>query len=173
MSRPDQIRLADPIAPKNAFGSIALIGFIVSFVGCGAIVGYVFGPDPWYSALLKPTWHPPSWIFGPVWTILYITMAIALWLVLRERSVDQGLRARAIWLFGIQFSLNLLWTPIFFGFHQPFLAFIEICLLWIFLLGTLLSFGKIQALAGYLLAPYLIWCTFALVLNGTLWLMNA
>lgn len=173
MSRQDQLSSPGKIQPKNTFGPIALIGLIVLFVGCGATLSFLFQPDTWYSALLKPTWQPPSWIFGPVWTALYIIMAVAVWLVLRETNVDAAVRMRAMWLFGIQFLLNLLWTPIFFGLHRPLLAFIEICLLWMFLLSALLSFGKIRALSGYLLAPCLIWCTFALVLNGTLWLMNS
>lgn len=152
---------------------IALVGWILLLVGLGAAVGIVFDPNGWYADLLKPTWNPPSWVFGPVWTLLYIAMAVALWLVRRELDVDGLLRQRAVALFAIQFLLNLAWTPLFFGLHSPGLAFAEICLLWIVLLWTMLMFGRIRALAGYLLLPYLLWVSFALVLTGTIWLMNA
>lgn len=154
-------------------GWLALVGWILLLMALGASAGMLFGPDAWYAALLKPTWNPPSWLFGPVWTLLYASMAVALWLVRREPDTDRGLRRRALSLFAIQFGLNLAWTPIFFGLRSPGLAFAEICLLWIALLTTLLTFGRVRSLAGYLLLPYLLWVSFALVLNGTIWLMNS
>ncbi|MEQ1512034.1 MAG: TspO/MBR family protein [Lysobacteraceae bacterium] len=156
--------------PRN--GWFALAGWILLLVGMGAVVGIVFDPNGWYADLLKPTWNPPSWLFGPVWTLLYIAMAVALWLVRREPDIEEPLRQRAVALFAIQFLLNLAWTPLFFGLHSPGLAFLEICVLWIALLWTMLMFGRIRALAGYLLLPYLLWVSFALVLTGTIWLMN-
>jgi translocator protein len=156
--------------PRN--GWLALAGWILLLAGMGAVVGIVFDPNGWYADLLKPTWNPPSWLFGPVWTLLYIAMAAALWLVRREPDIDEDLRQRAVALFAIQFLLNLAWTPLFFGLHSPGLAFLEICVLWIALLWTMLMFGRIRALAGYLLLPYLLWVSFALVLTGTIWLMN-
>jgi len=165
-----------PIVISNATphrdGWFALAGWIFLLVGCGATMGGLFAPDAWFAALLKPTWNPPSWLFGPVWTVLYISMAVALWLVRREPE-SEGMRKRALVLFVIQFALNLLWTPLFFGLHSPGLAFVEICLLWIALLSTMLAFGRVRPLAGYLLLPYLLWVSFALVLNGTIWLMNS
>ena len=152
---------------------IALVGWILLLVGLGAAVGIVFDPNGWYADLLKPTWNPPPWVFGPVWTLLYIAMAVALWLVRRELDADGPLRQRAVALFAIQFLLNLAWTPLFFALHSRGLAFAEICLLWIVLLWTMLMFGRVRALAGYLLLPYLLWVSFALVLTGTIWLMNA
>lgn len=154
-------------------GPLALVGWIVLLVGLGAITGVMFGPGEWYAALLKPTWNPPSWLFGPVWTLLYISMAVSLWLVRREPDGDDLMRQRALALFAIQFLLNLAWTPLFFGLHSPGLAFVGICLLWIALLSTMLTFGRVRALSGYLLLPYLLWVSFALVLNGTIWLMNS
>ena len=161
------------IAVRPREGWFALLGWILLLVGLGALAGVLFAPNGWYAALLKPTWNPPSWLFGPVWTLLYMTMAVALWLVRREPDVDEVLRQRAIALFAIQFLLNLAWTPLFFGLHSPGLAFAEICLLWVALLSTMLTFGRVNALAGYLLLPYLLWVSFALVLNGTIWLMNS
>lgn len=167
-----------PVAPpeavirRNRDGGVALAGWIVLMVGLGAASGVLFGPDAWYGTLLKPTWNPPSWLFGPVWTALYVSMAFALWLVRRESDIDEPARRRAQALFAVQFLLNLAWTPLFFALHSPGLAFVDICLLWIALLSTMLAFGRVRPLAGYLLLPYLLWVSFALVLNGTIWLMN-
>jgi benzodiazapine receptor len=164
--------LPEIATPPPRGGWLALAGWILLLAGMGAVVGIVFDPNGWYADLLKPTWNPPSWLFGPVWTLLYIAMAVALWLVRREPDIDEALRQRAVALFAIQFLLNLAWTPLFFGLHSPGLAFLEVCVLWIALLWTMLMFGRIRALAGYLLLPYLLWVSFALVLTGTIWLMN-
>lgn len=157
--------------PKD--GWLALVGWILLLVGLGAGTGVLFDPDAWYRVLLKPTWNLPSWLFGPVWTALYVSMAVALWLVRREPETDEPSRQRALALFAVQFLLNLAWTPLFFGLHSPGLAFLEICVLWVALLSTMLAFGRVRALAGYLLLPYLLWVSFALILNGTIWLMNS
>lgn len=154
-------------------GWLALLGWMLLLVGLGSAAGIVFGPDDWYAELLKPTWNPPAWLFGPVWAVLYLLMALALWLVRRERETDNGVRHHALALFAIQFLLNMAWTPLFFGLHSPGLAFAEICVLWIALLSTMRAFGRVRALSGYLLLPYLLWVSFALVLNGTIWLMNS
>jgi translocator protein len=160
-------------SPSPRDGWLALVGWLLLLMGLGASAGMLFGPDAWYATLLKPTWNPPPWLFGPVWTLLYASRAVALWMVRREPENDAGLRRRALLLFSIQFVLNLAWTPIFFGLRSPGLAFVEICLLWIALLMTLLTFGRLRSLAGYLMLPYLLWVSFALVLNGTIWLMNS
>ena len=153
-------------------GAWALIGLIVLIAAGGSAMGFLFAPNDWYRDLLKPTWNPPAWLFGPVWSTLYAMMAIALWLILRDRSAAPKLRSQALWLFAAQYALNLAWTPLFFGLCSAGAAFLEICALWIVLLWTALTFGRIRPLAGYLLAPYLLWVSFALVLNGTIWLMN-
>lgn len=173
-SRPPVV-LPEPAEPaaQPRDGWLALVGWILLLVGLGATSGGLFGPDAWYAALLKPTWNPPSWVFGPVWTLLYAMMAVALWVVRREPESEDGLRRRAQILFAIQFALNMAWTPLFFELHSPGLAFAEICLLWGALLSTVLAFGRVRPLAGYLLLPYLLWVSFALVLNGTIWLMNS
>lgn len=151
---------------------LTLVAWMSLLLGLGAGTGALFAPDAWYEALLKPTFNPPPWLFGPVWSVLYLTMAVALWLVRRDRDAGPDLRRRATALFALQFALNLSWTPLFFGLHSPGLAFVDICLLWIALLTTMLVFGRVRPLAGYLLLPYLLWVSFALVLNGTIWLMN-
>lgn len=151
---------------------LALAGWIALTLGLGVGVGLLFGPDAWFTALLKPTWNPPGWLFAPVWTLLYILMGVSVWIVRSQPDVPRALVAQAMRLFWLQLALNLLWTPIFFGLHRPWLAFAEICLLWIAVLYTALMFGRIRAIAGYLMIPYGLWVSFALVLNGTIWLMN-
>lgn len=155
---------------RPGFIALAVLGALI--LGLGSAMGLMFPPDDWFAGLLKPTWNPPSWLFGPVWTTLYLLMAVALWLVLRDTHRDPEARMRPLGLFLVQFVLNLAWTPLFFGMHSPMLAFVDICALWVTALATALAFGKVRALAGYLLVPYLLWISFALILNGTIWLMN-
>lgn len=156
-----------------AWSALHLVAWIFLMVGLGLASGLLFQPDDWFDALLKPTFQPPPALFGPVWTALYACMGIAVWRMQRQPDVDPTQRWRAFALFWAQLALNMLWSPLFFGAHSALLAFIDICLLWLTLLATLRVFGRIDPLAGYLLLPYLLWVTFALVLNGTIWLMNA
>ena len=161
---PDHLR---PAAGKPP-GVLVLAALIALILGLGSAMGLLFPPDAWYATLLKPTWNPPSWLFGPVWTALYILMAVALW----HTYAQPEDRVRPVGLFLVQFVLNLGWTPLFFGMQSPVLAFLDICALWVTALATALAFGKLRAMAGYLLVPYLLWISFALILNGTIWLMN-
>lgn len=154
-------------------GALALLGWVLLLVGMGAGSGMLFGPDAWFAALEKPAWNPPSWLFGPVWTTLYVMMALALWLVRREPEADDGRRKRAQVLFAVQFALNMAWTPMFFGLHSPGLALATICLLWMTLLATVLAFFKVRGVAGALLVPYLLWVSFATALNGAIWQLNS
>jgi translocator protein len=151
----------------------ALLGWVVFILGLGSATGFLFGPDAWFQALVKPIWNPPGWLFGPVWTMLYILMAISVWLVRKAPEVSTSDQRLAMRLFWLQLLLNLAWTPIFFGLHNPFFAFVIICLLWITVISTALAFSKISITASYLMVPYLLWLSFALVLNGTIWLLNA
>jgi translocator protein len=152
---------------------LALAGWITLVLGLGSGIGIFFGPDEWFQTIAKPTWNPPGWLFGPVWTVLYIMVGISVWLIQQRRDVSSAAKASAMRLFWIQLVLNLAWTPIFFGLHSPALAFVLICALWITIVLTISAFGKISTWAGYLLIPYLAWVSFALILNGTIWLMNA
>lgn len=126
--------------------------------------------DGWYSGLDKPPWTPPSWLFGPVWTVLYLMMAVAAWLVWREGGWRK--QARALGLFLLQWLLNALWTPLFFGMHRVGLACIEIILLWLVLAATMTSFWRVRKVAGILLVPYLAWVTLATALNFSIWRLN-
>jgi tryptophan-rich sensory protein len=125
----------------------------------------------WYAELQKPTWNPPDWVFGPVWTCLYLAMAVAAWLVWRERGLVGG--RLPLMLFALQLTLNAAWSALFFGWRSPGLAFAEVVLLWLAILATILAFGRTSRWAAALLVPYLAWVSFAAALNWTLWRMNA
>ncbi len=149
---------------------LALLGWLtVSF--SAAFVGTLFGPDQWYEALNKPSWTPPNWVFGPVWTTLYVMMAVAAWLVWQQGGFVRQRRALT-WYF-TQLALNAAWTPLFFGLQRPGIAFVEIVLLWVAISMTALAFHRVSRVAAWLLAPYLAWVSFAALLNFFLWRLNA
>ncbi len=125
----------------------------------------------WYATLNKPSFNPPNSIFAPVWITLYILMAVAAFLAWNKGLSVPGVTAALI-LFAVQLILNTLWSWIFFGWKQPFLAFIEILILWIMILATMIRFFKISIPAGILLIPYILWVSFASVLNFSLWRLN-
>ena len=148
------------------------LGYFAWLLLCfAAAAGAVFvSIDGWYAALHKPAWNPPDWVFGPAWSVLYILMATAAWLVWREGGWLA--QKRALGLFMVQWLLNALWTPLFFGSHLAGIAFFEIVLLWLMIALTLHAFWKVKTAAGLLLLPYLAWVTFASILNFTIWRMN-
>jgi len=148
---------------------LALVGWVLLCFGA-AVIGGLFMPGAWYAELKKPGWNPPAWIFGPVWTLLYLTMAIAAWLVWKRGGF--GAQRVALTLFLLQLLLNAFWSPFFFGLHQPGLAFADLLLLWLALLGTVAAFWKTHRPAGALLLPYLGWVTFAGALNFAIWRLN-
>lgn len=124
----------------------------------------------WYPTLVKPPWTPPDWVFGPVWTVLYVLMAVAAWLVWRERARDAI--GSALFLYDVQLALNVLWSALFFGMRSPGAGLIGIVALWAAIAGTLVAFWRIRRLAGWLLVPYLLWVSYAGGLNWTLWWLN-
>jgi benzodiazapine receptor len=143
------------------------------FVGvcvAAALSGVLFPPGRWYEGLRKPSWRPPNWLFGPAWTILYGTIAVAGWLVWREAGWAGA--AVPLTIYGIQLVLNAAWSGIFFGLKRMDLAFAELCLLWIAILATIVSFHTVEPSAAWLLVPYLCWVTFAGILNFTMWRLN-
>ncbi len=171
----DQSTAGQHGAQSKANPSLALrvVGLICWFFICfaAAATGGFVSVGDWYATLNKPSWNPPSWLFGPVWSVLYCMMAVAAWLVWckggwREQRIPLG-------LFLVQLALNALWTPLFFGFHLPGIAFAEMCLLWVMIILTVLAFWPVNRVAAILLVPYLAWVSFAAVLNFTLWRMNA
>jgi tryptophan-rich sensory protein len=124
----------------------------------------------WYAGLQKPSWNPPNWLFGPVWTVLYLAMGIALGIVWDSQH---PLKTKAMGIFALQFLLNLAWSSIFFGMQQIAWAFAEILLLLLAIAFCIYYFYKIKPLAGYLLFPYILWVSFATLLNGTIWYLNS
>ena len=149
---------------------LALVGFVVvAFIP--ASTGAFFMPGEWYARLAKPTWNPPNWIFGPVWTVLFLTIGVAAWLVWRRAGFSG---ARAAWaVFAAQLVFNGLWTCLFFGLHRPGLAMVDIVALWAAIAGTIALFFAIDRTAGAILVPYLLWVSFAMVLNFTIWRLNS
>ncbi len=135
-------------------------GFIGSFFTISSI-------GSWYSTLNKPFFNPPNWLFGPVWTFLYILMGISLYL-----AVKNGADKKTLIIFSQQLLLNTVWSILFFGLQNPFFAFIEIIILWLFIFLTILSFSKYSRLSAYLLLPYLFWVTFAAFLNSAIIYLN-
>lgn len=157
---------------KSAIDWFALPVFIaVSLVVAGVGAAMTLPAlDGWYNTLRKPDWMPPNWLFSWVWTVLYVLMAFAAWLVWRERR--WGGVSLPLTLFTVQLVLNVVWSDFFFVKHVPGIAFVEILFLWAAILATLLAFWQVRAVAGVLLVPYLLWVTFAAVLNYTVWQMN-
>ncbi len=146
---------------------IALALWILVSMSAG-FIGSRFPPGEWYEGINKPSWNPPGWIFGPVWTLLYILMGIAAWMVWKERGFSIP-----VYIFLGQLVLNTLWSYLFFGLNRPDLAFFEIAVLWILILCTMILFWKVRTTAGVLFIPYLLWVSFASVLNYTLWRLNS
>jgi len=124
----------------------------------------------WYAFINKPSFSPPNWLFAPAWSLLYILMAFAAFLIWKKR--DHSQTKPALMFYGIQLILNALWSIIFFGMHNPGLAFLEIIFLWSFILITLIKFYKINKTAGLLFIPYILWVSFASILNYAVWMLN-
>ncbi len=154
-----------------------IIAIVISELA--GIVGSVFTTpsiDGWYSGIVKPALNPPSWVFGPVWVTLFALMGIAAFLVWSAYSGATDDRKKgiktALTIFGIQLILNTIWSIIFFGFHSPFGAFIEIIFLWLAIVATIVAFARISKPAAWLLGPYIIWVSFAIYLNYSIWILN-
>jgi len=131
------------------------------------VAGVTSPPGDWYASLSKPEWTPPGWIFGPVWTALYLTMAVSAWLVWKRLGWSH-----VLWIYLAQLLLNAAWTPIFFGAREIGWAFAVIVAMWVAILLTLVAFMRVSKTGGWMLVPYLAWVSFAAVLNFTLWRMN-
>ena len=150
--------------------------FLIAVVGC-ELVGLLATPftinaiPSWYQFLNKPPFSPPNWIFAPVWIILYFMMGVSVYLILIENTKKKAVK-NGLLFFSIQLFLNFIWSLIFFGLKNPLLAFIEIIFLWIFILLSIIKFYKINNTASYLLIPYLLWVSFASVLNLSIILLN-
>lgn len=150
--------------------------YAVAALGCNAvgIIGSVFTVNKiptWYAALEKPFFSPPNWVFGPVWTLLYTLMGIAVAIIWESKRGNK--RDHALAWFGTQLALNAVWTPIFFGAQRLDVAFLVIVAMVVAIIGTIISFKKISKPAAWMLVPYLAWVSFATTLNFALWTLNA
>ena len=158
---------------KNAKNALGLTFALLTCYGAAALGGlFTSGSvQDWYQTLAKPSWNPPGWVFGPVWTVLYGMMAVSVWLVWLERPRRPVVVP--ILLFAVQLVFNAAWSPLFFGLHLPGFAFADIVLLWLALVVTVYMFLKQRPAAGLLLIPYLLWVSFAATLNFAIWRLNA
>lgn len=150
---------------------IGLIGWLVLCFAASAIgaFGSMAAPS-FYASLVQPIWVPPAWLFGPVWTALYTLMAISAWLIWRQGGFKQ--QRGPLSLFLLQLVINALWSWLFFAWQQGMWSFIDIMILWVLIVLTIWIFWRVSKLAGMLLMPYLLWVSFAAVLNFYMWQLN-
>ncbi len=151
----------------------ALLCFLLVTFAAAAIGSFATFPNvkDWYPTLAKPSWTPPGWLFGPVWSVLYVAMAIAGWRAWRACADRTAARA-VLLLYGAQLGCNALWSVLFFGVRRPGLALFDIALLWLLLAVLLVRLWKVDRAAGLLWAPYLAWVSFAAALNASIWWLN-
>jgi translocator protein len=153
---------------KNKFLSFLLFALITySSSVIGGLVTVSF-KEPWYSLINKPSFNPPSWIFAPVWTTLYLMMTIAIWLFWHSKNRDMN----TIYIYFIHIIFNTTWSIIFFGLHKIFFALFVLLLLICLIIILILRFKRVNMLSFYLMIPYLLWCCYALILNFSLFLLN-
>jgi translocator protein len=153
---------------------VKIIVCVLSCISIGYLSGIVTQTSvaTWYPTLVKPSFNPPNWAFPIAWSLLYTFMGVAAGLVWARMDYDMELVKKALVFFVIQLALNSLWSFLFFGLKNPMLALIEIVLLWLMIYETYIKFKKIDKFAGFLFIPYLLWVTFAGVLNGNIWWLN-
>jgi benzodiazapine receptor len=152
---------------------LASVMVLMGFIGAcllASTTGAIFRPGDWYEQLKKPSWRPPNWVFAPAWAVLYLTIAVSGWLVWRTAGFAGATLPLIVYF--VQLVLNAAWSAIFFGMRRPDLAVVEIILLWLSIVATIAAFHAVNALAAWLLLPYLAWVTFAGALNFTVWRMN-
>ncbi len=154
------------------FNWVKLVVSVLFTVGIGSLGGiFTISEIPgWYAGLQKPSFNPPNWLFGPVWTILYLLMGISFYLIWKQPV--STLRNVGLTLFVIQFILNFFWSILFFNQHLIATAFLEMVFMWIFILLTIIWFAKLSPTAAWLLVPYLCWVSFATVLTAAIWKLN-
>jgi tryptophan-rich sensory protein len=149
-----------------------IVSIIIVFIA-GAIGSIFTSPQitTWYAALVKPSWAPPNWVFGPVWTTLYVLIGVALFLVWREGVNRKDVKI-ALLVFAVQLILNILWSVIFFGFNSLLGGLLTVIILWIAILANIIVFYKVSKPAGLLLVPYIVWVSIASYLNYSVYLLN-
>lgn len=165
------LRIADPARRGGWRTPVLIVLGVAATASAGAMASIRAGE--FYGMLVKPAWAPPAKVFSPVWTTLFVLMAIAAWLAWRGRPRGRRQDPRpALWLFTLQLVLNALWSWIFFAWHRGALALVEVCVLWLAILLTLIQFWRLRPLAGALLVPYLLWVSFATALTAAVWRLN-
>lgn len=164
------LSIDQPAPPSVARQALALAGWLALCGAAGGTAAFI-AVDGWYDGIQKPSWNPPAWLFGPVWTVLYGMMAVAVWLVWQRGGWKE--QKAPLGIFAGQLALNAIWTPLFFGIHEIGWALADIVLLWIAILATLFAFWRVRRDAAALLVPYLAWVSFAAFLNFTLWKLNS
>lgn len=155
---------ADALKLVMSIAVCELAGVIGSFFTIPAI-------PTWYSGIIKPGFSPPNWVFAPVWTLLFLLMGISLYLVWSRGLEKRGVRT-ALLLFGAQLALNMLWSFLFFGLRSPLYAFVGILALWAAIFAAILAFSRVSTAAALLLFPYMVWVSFAAILNLSIYLLN-
>ena len=148
-----------------SFSLFALVTYSASLVGGIVTINF---KEPWYSLINKPSFNPPSWIFAPVWTTLYLMMTIAIWLFWHSKNKDMN----TIYVYFIHIIFNTTWSVVFFGFHQIFYALLILLILTSLIAILIIRFKRVNITSFYLMIPYLLWCCFALLLNFNLILLN-
>jgi tryptophan-rich sensory protein len=154
--------------------TLKLVVSIVSTEAAG-LIGSIFTSSSiptWYKTLNKPSFNPPNWLFGPVWTTLYLMMGVAFYRIWKKGLDVPGVKFAMI-LFGVHLAFNILWSVLFFGLKNPALAFAEIIVLWLMIVACIYKFYQLDRTAAYLLVPYLLWVSFASLLNFSLWRLNS
>jgi len=149
----------------NRYGSLIL--FLALVLGGGLVLGFLTAPGGWYAGISKPAFNPPAWFFGPVWTVLYVLIAVAGWRVWQRDHLGWAMK---VWW--AQLVLNFLWTPVFFGAHQIGLALVVILLMLAAILAFIAAAWRLDRVAAWLFVPYAAWVAFASVLNGSIWALN-
>jgi|SRR5688572_32635232 len=176
MAHHDEVEPRTTAARDGPSSWLALLGWLALAAAAGAIGGIASrDAGDFYGALAKPSWAPPGWLFGPVWSALYVLMGIAAWLVWRARPAtpaNRAIRRRGLALFVGQLGLNALWTWLFFAWRQGAVAFAGIVLLWLVVVVTTWHFGRVRPLAAWCLVPYLGWVGFATALTWAVWQRN-
>ena len=148
-----------------SFIIFALVTYSASVIGGMATIGL---KEPWYSLLMKPSYNPPSWVFAPVWTMLYLMMTIAIWLFWHSKTRDLN----TVYIYIIHLIFNTTWSVVFFVFHKIFLALVVLITLIVLIIILMVRFRRVNMVSYYLMIPYLLWCFYALVLNASLLMLN-
>lgn len=152
---------------KNIRSILTLVVFLVIVVGVGFLIGINTPPDSWYQALQKPSFNPPNWVFAPVWSVIYLLIAVAGWRIYEKLGWSAPLR---LWL--VQMVLNWIWSPVWFGLHAPWAAFVIILSLWLAIVGFIVSAWSSERVSSLLFVPYFAWVSFAAILNLSIAIMN-